>query len=340
MSDLSTNKTLSTEAKFAANRARIAQIDLILNGLFDHKVEHAKALLTELKLPTNGTIPELRKRLRIALINQDITPARVISMIRVIERWGAQHIYFFKSPEELGEEWDTEAKVLAQLELTDHAELYNENPTWAIPSHTIIESVSFNYPILTVSIVVPRFWTERDKSLDVSEGDSFTLGYKKRSSRAVSTFEWNVVTNHAFLTIPQSKISNYSTQKDELINIIARILKVRSFSLCKLTDAISETLQQEDILIRGLGVEIETGENLTLRSRSKNHDVFENQNLVEVFNSIEGSFQNDGNFYMPRQDDESKKFRCRMHPDHRLSLYNQLNEAEVRHVIAGIQRTF
>jgi hypothetical protein len=324
----------------SGHSVNIKMIDQVLNSLFDHKVEHAKSLLKELDLPTEGLQKELRTELRVALINGHLSPNRVISLIREIERWGCQHIYFFKSPENLGNEWDTEAKVMAQLKEKNLLNLYTKNPKWLIPSSTCIESLSFNYPTLTISVVMPRTWNERDKSLDVFKGEMFTLGYRKRMARALSTFEWNVETGQAFLTIPQLKSGDYSAEKSLLLATISEVLHVKSFELCKLNKAIEKTMKKDDVLIRGLGIEVATGEKLSAKSRSKKHDVFENTDVAAALSLLEGAYQNDGNFYLPLLEDENKTFRCRMHPDHRLSFYSQLNESEVRNVIAFIQSTF
>jgi len=260
-------------------------------------------------------------------------------MIREIARLGGQHIFFFKAPGNYGDDWATEQKVIRQLQMTGYDSLYNTNPKWFIPSHTTIESVCFKHPVLIVTVVIPSFWNERDKSLDTREGNRFTVGYKVKSSRSVATFEWNVVTGQAFLAIPQGEKRNYSAEKDTLISLISHLIKLRSFQLCNLREAIAQTMQEEGTIIRSLGIETETQEHLTIRSRSKNNDVFENPVVAAVYDSLEGSMESDGNFYLPRQADQSKKFRCRMHPDHRLSLYSQLNEKEVRYVIANVHKT-
>lgn len=337
--DLRTEITTQAE-KQKANYINIQEIDQILNSLFDYNLEHARFLLKELELPIDGPQKALRTKLRIALINGHLSPSRVISLIRAIERWGYQHIYFFKAPEILGEEWNSEAKVMAQLKDKGLLNLFTQNPKWRIPKNTAIENITFNYPNLTVSVVIPRTWNERVKTLDTAEGDLFMLAYRKRASRSVCTFEWNVVTGHAFLAIPQTSYADYTNEKDSLLGTVSEAIPVKGFELCSLSKAIKETMNQEGVLVRGLGLETITGETISAKSRSKKHDVFENEEIAAAISLLDKAHQNDGNFYLPAKAGENKTFRCRMHPDHRLSIYNQVNETEVRHVITTIQRTF
>lgn len=318
-----------------------ADVELFLNSILDHKLEYSRQLLKEADLPFTGTHSEIRDRLEEALLGGQLSLNQAIAILREVERWGAQHIYFMRSPESHGDDWNSEVKTQNMLRAKDFANLYGGKSSLRVPTSPEIESIILTKPNLVITIVLPRIWHERDESLDTYKDDTFSVGYRKRTARAVVTFEWNLVTGHAFLTIPQLKKGNgYQAERDKLIQLLSSVVDMKPFQRCSLKNAIKNTMEQDDALIRSLGLEIETGEKVTVKSRSKNNDVFENTQIKDAIDGLKGAFQNDGNFYLPLQNEEAKYFRCRMHPDDRLSLYSQLNEEEVRYVIRSVQGTF
>lgn len=320
---------------------RFADVELFLNSILDHKLEYSRQLLKEANLPVSGSHSEIRDRLEEALLSGQLSLDQAIALLREVERWGAQHIYFMKSPEQHGEHWNSELKIRNILQAKELTNLYGKKSSLRVPTSPEIESITLSNPNLVITIVLPRVWHERDESLDTYKEDTFSVGYRKRTARAVATFEWNLVTGHAFLTIPQLKKGNgYEAERDKLFQILTSVIDMKPFLRCSLKNAIKTTMEQDDALIRSLGLEVETGEKVNIKSRSKNNDVFENAQIKDAIDGLKGAFQNDGNFYLPLQSEEAKYFRCRMHPDDRLSLYSQLNEEEVRHVIRSVQRTF
>jgi hypothetical protein len=304
-------------------------------------VEHSKELLKSAGLAYSGIRADLRVRLEAAFLNGELAFEKGVALLHKIEGWGLQHIYFFKSPAIIRAEWENAEKVNQRVSVAGMTSLLGAKPGWFVPNEPKIETISFENFNLRITVVMPRSWHERDAKYDEQNGDVIKKGFRERKSRALATFEWNVRTGHGFLMIPQLKKGNgYLKEKANLASILYPIINISHFEVMSLENAIRKSEQDRKALMRSLTVETVTGEGVVMRSRSKQNDVRESTKIVEVRECLKDSLPNDGNFYFAKVSEPDSRFRGRMHPDHRFSIFSEIGEEEVRNAISNIQSTF
>ena len=124
--------------------------------------------------------------------------------------------------------------------------LLNASLPLVLPDKMKISSIVHDSKRLRVTAVKRRDWLERNENFDdtrtTAAGEEGELrAYVRRVTRSLVAFEWDLVSNHAFLQISQLPRScDYDEVADEFFELIQKWLDRSMFTLVDLRQPIKK----------------------------------------------------------------------------------------------------
>ncbi len=332
------------------NLELLAELDDLADGELDQLMElvctHTKSQLRVFleahDLAVSGSKPEIEHRLREALKNEAITPGNLAAFLNEVDGWGNQHLYLYKiNPSEL-EKWTTERKFRNRLETAGYLDLADQVLPVYMPDDPVLSSITWDNHRIRFLWVHRRVWEQREAESDQEvNGDLVLRAYRRRDARAVNWFELDAASGRAILsiqTLPSG--TQYATAREELLDQVRSVFPDSALNPVHLGPAASAMDGDETIISRQVRLETPRGGDVNLTSSGRGQDIRRDPDLRSVRAMIEGhSVPKLGNFYIDilRQGDTVQRVHTKLYTkDHRVGLFGQMWEAEVRHVLSLI----
>jgi hypothetical protein len=225
---------------------------LIVTDLLALKKTQIGAFLSDNGFPKSGTKEELRARIEQSLAEGKLSLATIVQYLDDVIPWGKQHVYLYTGPQVSIDRWkktDWMAKLLKKHRLGKYL---NASLPLALPKKMKISSILHDATCLRVTAVKRRDWWERNEQYDAatstSEGDDVQLrAFVHRVTRSLVAFEWNLVTNTAFLQISQLPTGfDYAEVAKEFFELVEAWLDIATFSAVDLRLPIKKLHELEE----------------------------------------------------------------------------------------------
>ena len=184
-----------------------------------------------------------------------------------------------------------------------------------------------------------RLYEEFEREQDDETGVFVTRWYRKRRSRGVLAFDLDLKSGRAMMMI-QSLPSGtaYSNTRGALVGDLAKMLDITAFTPVKVGKAIKRIYESGEARRRQLTTETERLTRISYTSASRKTDLKSDEaaRKSQTASGFKAGYY--GNFYWPK---ENGVFRFVMHitlyaKDHRVGIFAERTEDEVRHVISRI----
>ena len=207
-----------------------------------HKIDGASAQAKD----------QLRKILRQSLQTRKITTKSVVDFLDEVTPWGKQHVYLYSGPAK--HSWREANWVDGHLKAHGLDHLLNaQTGKLILPDTLEIASITVTRKRLHVTAIRKREGWVRDEGYDVTrkKGDDgrplWLKGYSYQVLRGITAFEWNLLTNEAFLQVTQLPTTgSYEGVADEFKKKIAPWLDLSEFKLVDLRRAVKKLHELEE----------------------------------------------------------------------------------------------
>ena len=180
----------------------------IITDLLALKKTQIREFLARHKLTRVGSKEELRSRIEEALDKGTLSFSQIVLFLDEVSPWGKQHVFLYKGPGSSIANWKDTAWVAELLKTRRLSKLLNATLPLALPDKLGLSSILHDGVRFRVTAVKRRDWWERnseyDNSTQTTEGDAVELrAFVHRVTRSLVAFEWNLVSNIAFLQVSQ-----------------------------------------------------------------------------------------------------------------------------------------
>jgi hypothetical protein len=225
---------------------------LIVTDLLALKKTKIAEFLGQNRLLRSGTKEEIRVRVEEALDDGSLSLTRIVQFLDEVVPWGKQHVYLYDGPKSPIANWRRDEWVSNLLKKHRLGKYLNASLPLILPDKMKLSSVLHDEDRLRISAVKKRDWWERDPDYDddaeTRDGDEIELrAFIHRVTRSLVAFEWDLVSNTAFLQISQlpSKIK-YEKVAEEFFGFVSEWLDVKQFSVLDLGPVIKNLHKLEE----------------------------------------------------------------------------------------------
>lgn len=251
----------------------------LIGYVLDLKKSHIQQFLFEQGLPTSGTKAQLRERLEAQLQTGSLTSEELVSLVDSIEPWGKQHVVLYDGPDIDLAPWKDERAFLDRLKQHRLSRYYNARLPLILPQSLALSSVEHSSRRLRITAIERRDYWERLEDLDRHErdnsGDEIELrAFAHRVSRGIVAWEWDLVSNTAFLQITElPSHSKFEKVIEKFHGMVGRWLEIGKFPQVDLSRSIGrfhelELLHTAETRSHGIDYATLTGRRLSGRSAS------------------------------------------------------------------------
>lgn len=212
---------------------------------------HIQDFLERHHLARGGTKEELQTRIEEALEDGDLNYETLVEALDAIAPWGKQHVRLYDGPKDPDGRWADRNWVQEQLKQHRLGHLFNAPLPLILPPNLRLSSIVHTKDRLRISAVERREAWERDESLDqakkTSENKEVELrAYVRQLSRGLIAFDWNLLSNTAFLQISQLPTQRkYDEATERFESLTRRWLNLDNFSLVNVGPAIKKLHELE-----------------------------------------------------------------------------------------------
>lgn len=219
---------------------------LIITDLLALKKGQIGVFLASVGLAKSGTKEVLRARIDDALEDGALSLSRIVQFLDSVIPWGKQHVYLYKGPQSSIANWRKEDWVAKLLKKHRLGKYLNASLPLVLPDKMKVSSILHDPKRLRITAVKRRDWWERNSDYDdtamTDEGDDVELrAFVHRVTRSLVAFEWDLVTNTAFLQISQLPTGvDYSDVADEFFELLETWLDRSMFSVVDLRRPITK----------------------------------------------------------------------------------------------------
>lgn len=235
-------------------KPRRRQQDLILDHLTALTNKEIRRFLKRHKIAGASVQAkdELRRILRDALKAEQISTKSVVRFLDEVTPWGKQHVYLYTGPS--AKDWRNEKWVMDHFKAHDLLNLLNAaTDTIVLPEELQLACIHWSKQRLRITAVRKREGWVRSEEHDnkkkkTPEGRPLWLkGYVYQVLRGITAFEWNLVSNEAFLQITQLPGGqNYETIADEFRKAVEPWLDLGTFKAVDLRPAVKKLHELEE----------------------------------------------------------------------------------------------
>jgi hypothetical protein len=235
-------------------RPRRRRQDLILDHLIALTNAEIQRFLKRHKIPgaSANAKDQLRGVLRQALEANTITTEAVVAFLDEVTPWGKQHVYLYKGPP--SKDWRDQTWVAAYLKShkVDHL-VDARTDAIVLPKELQLASINSSTTRLRVTAIRRREGWVRNEEYDntskkAPDGRPLWLkAFVYEVLRGIVAFEWNLISNEAFLQITQLPSGgNYESVTDEFTKLVEPWLDLKSFKLINLRHALKRLHELEE----------------------------------------------------------------------------------------------
>src|SRR5262249_21959133 len=152
----------------------------------------------------------------------------LVELLDQVEGWDNQHIYLYRSPEELIARWNTETKARAILKAHGKEHLVNQRRPLVLPAAPQLCTVEWAPSRIRFIWVEKRVWKDRVPDEDFQRDDLEFTANRLRVARGIVTFDWDLVSGHAALLIQRLPSgSNYGAARQRFEAELQPLVKIK-----------------------------------------------------------------------------------------------------------------
>ncbi len=216
------------------------------------KKRQIQEFLVQLELPKSGTKAELRSRIEESLLDGTISPEQIVRYLDEVVPWGKQHVYLYGGPKTSMADWKDVGWFEAHLKQHRLGKYLNAVLPLMLPEQMKISSILHNGRRIRVIAIKKREWDERDPEYDESKqteaGEAVKLrAFVHRVMRGLVAFEWDLISNTAFLQISQlPRGVKYEEVAEEFFDLTAGWLDISRFPILELRKPIQKLHKLEE----------------------------------------------------------------------------------------------
>ena len=224
----------------------------IVTDLLALKKSQIGEFLASIELPRSGTKQEIRVRIEEAISQGTLSLSQVVQFLDEVIPWGKQHVYLYRGPRASIDNWRQTEWVAELLKTHGFDKYLNASLPLALPKKMKLSSILHDPDRLRVTAIKRRDWWEPNEEYDdastTDEGEDVQLrSFVHRVTRSLVAFEWDLVSNNAFLQISQLPTGfDYGAVAEEFFELIADWLDTAAFSLIDLRLPIKKLHELEE----------------------------------------------------------------------------------------------
>ncbi|MBY0458031.1 MAG: hypothetical protein K2V38_11880, partial [Gemmataceae bacterium] len=299
-----------------------------------------RGFLKDKGLPASGNRKKVRKRLEDGLDAETISGDDIIDLIDRVEGWGNQHIYLYRSPDELIDRWDTEAKARVRLRAVGQEELLNARRPLLLPPNPQLCSVEWSPRRVCFVWVQRRIWYEHLPDEDYQEDDIEYTARRRHQARGLITFHWDLASGHAALLIQRlPKGNNYKDIRGTFAAVLEPLVRLSKFEPVAISGSIMRLERSGEVRRRSMEMVTARGSRAKFTSGGRRVDAFDDPDLKNARTGLGTKLiGRHGNFSWTMPDDSDRELHVKIYaPDQRLAIFGQCTEDEVRHVLSRVR---
>jgi hypothetical protein len=297
-------------------------------------------LLRRARVTSYGkTEDELVDLVRDAVRIRKLSLADLIEQLDRVEGWASQQIYLYKAPDGILDRWRKESGAAAIVKAAGHETAFNARTSLLLPAKRTLSSIVWSPERLRFVWIETRSYEEFDREEDDETGAFITRWYRKRHSRGVLAFDLDLKNGRAMMMIQALPSGTaYEKVRATLISDLTQMVDVAVFAPVKVGKAIKKIYDSGEARRRQLTTETERLTRISYTSASRKTDLKSDDAAGKSQTATGFKAGYYGNFYWPK---EKGVFRFDMHvtlyaKDHRVGIFAERTEDEVRHVINRI----
>lgn len=290
--------------------------DFVVNSLMRLKKEKIQVFLESHGCDGTGTKVAKREELMEALSEGTITYNGIIKYLDLIEPWGKQHVLLYEGKIENLNSWRDPKLVLPKFEKHGLGKTIKSHISLALPDKLTVSSIELSNKKLRITAIERREGALREPELDkrdeVQDLEVVYKAYVYTVVRGFSIFEWDLVTNQAFLQITQLPTGHrYDDAAMRFFDLLDGIIDMGGFTLLDLRGVITKLHELEEsgkpeTRSHGIGYRTLQGRTLTGKSSSGSNALFGETVIDDAMARIRKvGVGHLGNFYWLPKDENS-----------------------------------
>lgn len=298
----------------------------------------------ERELRSGNTKGEMRAALQGALDSSEISPKDVVSFLNELDGWGDQHIFIFQTTLPFAAQYKNRKNVEAMLRKASMWGKYNQTVPVVLPEERQLCSIASNDYRFQMRWIERRITSKRLPDADRVKGDISYRAYLNNTQRAVTTFDWDLVTGVALILIQELQTNaDYMT---ELIKYTSELQPLfgfgGNFNPLPLSSCIHKIEKHEPVLRRQIGEQTIIGGRAKFTSPDRTLDAFHAD--ADLQSSRKGLGDKTvpflGNFYWkPTPPDLERSIHVKVYgDDDHVGIFGSCTETEVRYLLSRIIR--
>lgn len=328
--------------------------DQIVDHLTALSAKEIKAFLRRHRLSVGDMVKEeLRTRIIGALKDGKVTIEQVVAYLDEVTPWGKQHVFFFDGPSE--HKWRDSKWVSAHLESNGLKGILGaKSDRLILPDELELASIDWSPKRLRVTAIRKREgWVRReefDKSAKADGRPMELRAFVHQVFRGITAFEWNLVSNEAFLQVTQLPTgASYENAANEFADAIDAWLDLSDFDkvdLRKIIKNLEELIDKgkTDVELHALASGFMGQRRLSARSTSSKVPLNGNASLDRAMKSIRSSsVPRIADYFWPTtagsDGDDNPRVHVIVVAEHqRINFATPTSEEGFRHVLQGLRK--
>lgn len=289
-------------------------VELLLTFLAALPNALIKDFLKQRKLPRSGNKVGLFQSIKKGLDEKKIRYGDLIDLLDASEPWAKQHVFLLDMGAD-STDWNTDTKVRAAVAAHGLRNVVNHRRQLLLPDSLTINHIVSTPQSLRISAVERRvgYLPNDELSYEEEGADGSELcfrAFEKKTTRGLIMFEWDFLTNDAFLQVTQLPMhERYEHAKARFLSLVSQWFPTDAIIEHSLASAIVEFHRRErdnEGGVRSHRVELRAidGRRMTGQSTRAKQPLLGNDDIDTALEGIEqkGGTGHLGNFYLLPED--------------------------------------
>lgn len=330
---------------------------LLLEFLLSHKIELVVELLRrqDQHIPRRITKDALRLRLEDLLSDGALGPSDLVQILNELEGWGRQQIYLyrFEGGSTARNNWIRRSWVENHFQQLNRQDILNTTRPIVTPDVPTLTSVAYTENPTRIRFI----WVQKRTALERAEDEDpppekFAVAsdavlerivyhvYRELTVRGIMSFDWDIESDEAFLTIRKLRGTKYSKVRDDMWSELQVFLPISDFHPLAISPVITRLQRSDEVVRRNLEFQTLNNEGRILVASGNQDDVFADEVLEQARAEIIGDVTGlGGNIRWKTMKNEFMvvELYCRVKDDQRLGIGAQELEEDIRHVLRRIR---
>ncbi len=312
----------------------------LIDRLMDFERPRIQSFLKDTSLPSSGSKEDLRYFIEQGIKTGSVSPTFIEKKILEWEPWTHRHYYFVKIPKEkIPKLADPQflATALTEAGVKNRIEAALK---FYIPGTLKIDRVVHQDGKLFITFVAPLYTYERRQAEDKFDehSDMVYEAKQRKISRKVYVLELNVRSGQGFLSIPAvHRGKTYGGEFAAIEKLVRTVIGIDSLDIIPISVAVEKLMAVEQAISNSLQVKFSSGHKVSIKSPKKASAVFDDKKMKRIEKIAKDGYYAEGAFYYTDEQDKPD-FRFKIHNDHRLGIFTDLEESETRDVLELVLR--